>query len=199
MKSNMKLMYALDLSKNLGQEYVESMLKFVNGSQALFIDPASNAKLILHGYGDNVKDTKSLTDTATTTLSASFNMGEFAPTLDELLENVRKSTRRLSSDSEKGLLVIFVSKKVLNDEKTSASVKNTVEDLKQKGYKVLVIGTSPKFVEKEFTDFLPKVNVISQPNGTLPDLVDDVERSIGDILAGNFVSHYFVRFWKITS
>lgn len=180
----MKLVFVLDISNDFGEDYLNRMLSFTKNTQELFTNSSNPVNLKINGYGK--EGDKFLLKNVVSKMFESYEVGSFAPTLGGLFENINMRTLR---SGEKGMLVLFVSEKTLKNQKSANEMKARIESILQKGYKVVVIGSPPNFVEKEFNDLSLQVYTINtgpsqQPLENLPGLLDDVERMIGDAMSG---------------
>ena len=142
-------------------------------------------KVSLHGYGaDKLKP--SLRDTISQQITP-FELGQtetrFGPLLEKILE---KSPPRNAEDKDDvdSVMVLFLSGTLYKTPSEAEMVIRSATRLsKEKGYKLIVVSTSPNVNEKETVDIFEKegANIINvgQPN-LLPSILPSLERSIAD-------------------
>ena len=107
----------------------------------------------------------------------------FGPLLEKILE---KSPPRNADDKDdvESIMVLFLSGTLYKTPSEAEMVIRSATRLsKEKGYKLIVVSTSPNVNEKETVDIFEKegANIINvgQPN-LLPSILPSLERSIAD-------------------
>ena len=151
--------------------------------RSLFNLNRDEIKVGLHGYGVD-KLRPSLHDVISEQISP-FALGETDKRFGTLLKKIYNSDRVVRKD-KRTIILLFVSGSLFETKKDISVIRDSVEQLTDKGYRVMVIPSSPNFNEKEAIDIFPQeTNILNPVSPNLfPALLPTLERSIADIAIG---------------
>lgn len=139
-------------------------------------------KVSLHGYGAN-ELRPSLRDEIAQQISP-FKIGQTETRFGSLLKKILEQSPRNDDDNVKTIMVLFLSETLY---KTSSDAQLIIASANrlttEKGFKLVVISTSPNFNEKETVNIFGKrgTEIINVGGPSLlPSILPSLERSIAD-------------------
>jgi len=178
LSSTANLIYAFDAS--VGKKKGEQALDFMAQARNLFTEPADQVKVTFHSYGTDSLN-RDLRYQIAKKLSP-YSEGESRKNLADLLKEIDSA----DVSSGKNILVVFVNGKVIGNQVMSDQMQQYGKQLERKGFKIVVIGTSPNVDETEISNITPGATILNPGTADeLPTALDDLERVIGDVVSGN--------------